>query len=133
MARPEIIRSRRTFSLFIQSTVLGVGLVSMLVVFIVIQSRIPEAIGMKRLGLLRVAWVVSALAWSTAILFVWSLMRYYRFVDSRDKPVKKRVYVDAWAEAGRRFQVDEKFYDEDDDDEDGDKGESDSAADDRPD
>ena len=31
MARPEIIRKRRTFSLFIQSTVLGMGLVAMLV------------------------------------------------------------------------------------------------------
>ena len=114
MARSEIIR-RRTISLAVQSILLAVGMVLLLAFFIFIQSRIPEAFGTKKLGLIRFAWIVSVLAWLAGILFVWSLMRYYRFVDSKSPPEKKRVYVDAWAEAGRRFQVEESSADDEDD------------------
>lgn len=113
MARTEIIR-RRTISLAVQSIILAVGLVLLLAFFLFIQSRIHEAFGTKKLGLIRFAWIVSALAWLTGILFLWSLMRYYRFVDSKSAPDKKMVYVDAWAEAGRRFQVEEPPCDDED-------------------
>ncbi len=113
MARSEIIR-RRTISFVIQSAVLVLVIVAMLVFFFVIQSQIPQSIGLKRLGLLKVAWIASGLAWLTGILLVWSVMRYYRFVDSMSHPDKKKVYVDAWAEAGRRFQVEEPSTDDED-------------------
>ncbi len=111
MARSEIIR-RRTISFVIQSAVMVLGIVAMLIFFFVIESKIPEAIGNKKLGLLRIAWITSGLAWLTGILLVWSVMRYYRFLNSMSHPDKKMVYVDAWAEAGRRFQVEEPSPDD---------------------
>ncbi len=115
MARSQVIR-RRTISLAVQSILLAIGMIGLLAFFMFIHARIPDAFGVKKLGLIKVAWIVSVLAWLAGILFVWSLMRYYRFVDTKPPTEKKRVYVDAWAEAGRRFQLEDEDESDSDDD-----------------
>ena len=61
--------------------------------------------------LARLAWVSLTLLAVTCILLLWAAMRLYRSGIFETKPHKRTPYVDAWALAGKRFQLsdDEKI------------------------
>ena len=106
MERREVIR-RRTISFVIQAIAMIAGLAGMLVLLFLITQQARLAEDQDRPGLVRMAWMTAGLAGFTLIILLWTVMRYYGFRRMMAKPVTKLTYVDAWAEAGRRFQVEQ--------------------------
>ncbi len=58
--------------------------------------------------LARLAWLSVAMLLGTMVLLVWAVMRFARgrvFREDQEARRPKEEHIDAWAEAGRRFQL----------------------------
>ena len=66
----------------------------------------------------RIAWLSLLLLCIEALLLFWVVIRHAREGLSRTMPRERTQYVDIWAEAGQRFQLQEDAPDEDDEQDD---------------
>ncbi|MFP4354725.1 MAG: hypothetical protein ACLFUJ_06330 [Phycisphaerae bacterium] len=62
----------------------------------------------------RIAWLSLLLLCIEAMLLFWVVIRHAREGLSRTAPRQRTQYVDIWAEAGQRFQLQEDEEDEED-------------------
>ncbi len=62
-----------------------------------------DAEGRSLLG--RMLWLCSSALGLTLLLLLWGVIRYIKFRLNPPVDSKATKYVDAWAEAGRRFQL----------------------------
>lgn len=72
--------------------------------------------------LIRLAWVALVLLAIAVILLVWAIMRLIRLRIGFRRSHSRAPYVDAWALAGQRFQLDKDDLPEQEDDRDDENG-----------
>lgn len=65
--------------------------------------------------LLRLAWLSLVLLCLTLLMLLWAVIRHLRYRLRAEPPVKPSRYVNAWALAGKRFQLDDEDEQTDDD------------------
>jgi len=116
--------NRRTTSRAINFTILTVSLMAiavvlaaMLYVTVTFASQAPDR-RTKRL-VLTLAWTSLAALGGTLLLLMWVVIRWIRCRLRSEAPRKPTPVVDAWAEAGERFQLEE---DDEEEGEEGDRG-----------
>ena len=108
---------RRTTSRAINFTILTVSLVAIAVVLVGMLFVTAAAAAhasdhrTKRL-ILTLAWTSFAALGGTVLLLMWVVIRWIRYRLQPEEPREPTPVVDAWAEAGERYQLDEDDQDE---------------------
>ena len=91
-------------------SLLSAGTVAMLAITARAATTIGDPVTRKLLA--RLAWLSLVLLCLSLLLLVWSVLRYARRRLEGGPPLKRSRYVDAWALAGQRFQLDDSADDE---------------------
>ncbi len=116
--RPNAARTV-SFAVLFTSLVVTAGMLSTLLVTALTRAEATEDAQVRHM-LLIVAWVALVLLAGNMVLMLWGaarmLSRRYGWPEKRPPPTP---HVDAWAESGRRFHVeDEEDQEDEEDDED---------------
>ncbi len=110
----EHVKKIKTITFTVQVTWLLVGVILLSVLIFVL----TEGIAVKELWvqrwLLRMAWLSAALLGLTLVLLLWAVVRYVKFRTYAAQRSRPTPYVDAWALAGKRFQLDDEEEEQDD-------------------
>ena len=86
--------------------VISIGLGAL--TFLTIQAAdVTDDVAVRKL-LAELAWVAVALLGLTLVVLMWSVMRFVRSRITVSRTHTRTPYVDAWAEAGRRYQLTEE-------------------------
>jgi len=119
--------NRRTTSRAINFTILTVSLLAIAVVlaailYVTITTAIQAPDRRTKRLVLTLAWTSLAALGGTLVLLLWVVIRWIRCRLQPEAPHGPTPVVDAWAEAGERFQLEEDDEDEGDERDEGRRG-----------
>jgi len=124
MNRP---RRARTISFAFTAVMLLAAVGCMLAMFILTARRAAMEKGVQRAYFWRLAWVSAAVMGLFLVLLAWVVVRHLRQRLAPARGPTPTPYVDAWAESGRRMELEEEDEvlleeEENEEDEDEDEG-----------
>jgi len=107
------IRKFRTVSMVV--TVIGLVVIAAVLTWLVVVTtrQAQHSDERTREGLVRLAYVSLVLLGMTLVLLGWVVVRHLITRGGRKADRRPTPYVNAWEEAGRRFQLDESDLPED--------------------
>ena len=104
----EHVKRYRAASFAIVAVWMGVLSVGLSTLMYFLLHGATETVEQARTFRLRLAWMCLVMLGGTLVLLLWSVMRYFRFRVGGRAEHAATPHVDAWAVAGRRFQLEDE-------------------------
>ena len=112
--RPDRLRKLSRAVTFGGLLVIAAGLAAMLAMT---SAEAVASSGARQEYFYRMAWIAAALLAVALLLIAWTILRHVRQRTLDGCRRRRTQLVDAWAEAGRRYKLDEDTMVEDDEEE----------------